>query len=140
MKLLKRNMTKFEYIAPDGMETDLNDDGEHTGFFRPVYADPVKMKGNISIPSGYVNQTFFGQNIRYTHTLIMDKPDAEIEETGKLLWKGETYDILAIMRSLNSLTAALRQQTRNRAAQEEMPEEPEEPDEPDEPGTGGEGT
>ena len=111
MKLLKRNMTEFEYFPNGGEETDLNEDGEHTGEFHPVYKDPVVYKGNISAPSGQVQHQFYGEDIRYTHTLLMDNPNAEINEFGLIRWKGSLYDIQAVQPSLNVLAIALRKQT-----------------------------
>ena len=111
MKCLRRNMTEFEYLPYDGTETDLNDDGEHTGEFHRSYGYPVLMMGNISVPSGNVNQTFYGQDIRYTHTLVMDDPNTEINEGGLIRWKGHLYDIRAVKPSINFVSVALRRQT-----------------------------
>ena len=111
MKLLKRNCTEFEYLPYTGMETDLNDDGEHTGEFQPEYGDPIPYIGNISSPSGNTTQTFYGTDVRYTHVLVMDRPDVDINEYGLIRWKGELYDIRAVRPSLNVLSVALRKQT-----------------------------
>lgn len=129
MKLLKRNMTEFEYLPGNGTETDVNDDGEHTGDFQPAYGNPVTYKGNISSPSGHTNQQFYGEEIRYTHTLLMDDPKADINEFGQIRWKGELYEITAVRPSLNVLSIALRKLTT--VVPEEQPEEEEE--EEDEP-------
>lgn len=111
MKCLERNKTKFEYLPYDGTETDLNEDGEHTGEFHHEYGQPVEMKGNISTPSGRVNQTFYGQDIRYTHTLVMENLNAGITEQGMIRWKDELYDIQAVRPSINVLSVALKKQT-----------------------------
>ena len=107
----ERNMTDFWYIPYEYTMTDLNDDGEHTGEFHRAYGYPVSMKGNISVPSGRANQTFYGQDIRYTHTLVMDNPNVDIKESGLIFWKGIEYEILAVRPSINSVTIALRRQT-----------------------------
>ena len=62
----------------------------------------------------------------------MDKPDVDIREDGLIRWKGNTYEIMAIRRSLNVFAAALRRQSVN-YEEDAAPEEPEVPDEPDEP-------
>ena len=111
MRLLKRNTTEFDYLPYNGADSDLNADGEHTGELHHEYNAAVTYKGNISSPSGNVNQTFYGQDIRYTHTLLMDNPDADINENGSIRWKGKMYDIVAIRPSLNVLSIALRRQT-----------------------------
>lgn len=114
MKLLRRNTTEFEYLPMTGEGSDVVN-GYNTGNFPPVYGNPIPKRGNISSPSGYTNQTFFGQDIRYTHVLVMDHPDEDIKETGQIRWKGELYDIRAVRPSLNALSAALRKQTVNHA-------------------------
>lgn len=108
---LRRNMTDFEYLPADGTMSDLNGDGEHTGEFYPVYGDPVPMRGNISLPGGAVRQELFGTDIRYTHVLVMDDPEADIRETGIIRWKGKEYAIRAVRPSLNVISIALMQKT-----------------------------
>lgn len=123
-------MTTFEYLPYDGTETDLNEDGEHTGEFHPAYGDPIPFRGTITDPSGRVNQTFYGQDIRYTHTLILDNPKAEIREGGIIRWNGYLYDIQAVRPSLNFMTIALRRQTTDDPAQHPVPVTPVVQDEP----------
>lgn len=130
MRLLRRNTTKFEYLPYTGLETDLNDDGEHTGDFRPELGEPIAYRGNISAPSGQTQQQFYGADIRYTHTLVMDNPDVPINEYGVVRWKGEMYDIAAVRKSINVLSVALRKQTGNHAEPYEPDPEPEGDDEP----------
>lgn len=113
MKLLRRNTTEFEYLAYTGLETDVNADGEHTGDFRPELASPVICRGNISAPGGNAVQTFYGVDARYTHVLVMDRPDFPMDVTGRIRWRGNEYEILAVRPSLNVLNAALRKVTDN---------------------------
>ncbi len=115
MHNLRINETTFEYLPPDGEETDLNEDDEHTGEFYQKYAGPIPYRGNISMPSGYTSQNFFGTDIRYTHVLVMDDPDVELSELGLIRWKGDLYEIRAVRPSLNSLSAALRKKTADHA-------------------------
>ena len=132
MRCLKRNMTQFEYYPYSGTESDLNDDGEHTGEYYPLYDDMILYNGNISVPSGRTNQMFYGEDIRYTHTLVMDTPDADINEHGLIRWNDENYDIVAVRPSLNVLSIALRRRTKDNQAEDldiphirqEWPEEP----------------
>lgn len=133
MKCLERNKTSFEYLPYDGTETDLNDDGEHTGDFRPEMGKPKEYRGNISVPSGQTQQLLYGEDIRYTHTLIMDNPNADINEYGVIRWKGEMYDITAVRPSLNFLSIALKKQTVNFAKPYEPDDEPDETEGNEEP-------
>ena len=113
MKCLKRNLTKFAYRKYLG-ESDYDETtGEYTG--EPVvrYSDPIEYEGNISAPSGFASWTLFGVDTPYTHVLVMDDPEADIEETGLIDWKGKTYEVRAVRPSLNVLAVALRKQTEN---------------------------
>ena len=140
MRLLQRNLTEFEYI-PQTEETDIDPDtGMHTGEFRPVTAEededaePILCEGNISTASQYATYTLFGTDILYTHVLLMDyteveideygkirwngDPEVEINEYGKIRWNGDLYDIKAVRPSLNSVSIALRKQTKDHAEDE----------------------
>ena len=144
MRLLRRNTRKFEYLPYTGLETDLNEAGEHTGDFHPEYGDPVEYRGNISTPSGQTQQQFYGADIRYTHTLVMDDPEVDIKENGMIRWKGNLYDILAVRPSLNAVSIALRRRTDDSTAATpgegegsvdggDTPTTPEDPETPEEP-------
>ena len=113
MRCLVRNLRNFEYLPYTGVDTDLNESGEHTGEYHHEYGRPVSYRGNISGPNGQVNQTFYGRDIRYTHTLVMDDPNVDITENGLIRWNGDLYDIMAKVPSLNSLSIALRKQTKD---------------------------
>lgn len=115
MKLLKRNLTEFEYLPYTG-ESDIDPDtGLHTGEPVPQYGEPIPLEGNISTPSQLVNPTFYGEDIRYTHTLVMEPPEEEIDEYGLIFWQGDTYEIRAVRPSLNVLALALRKRTKDHA-------------------------
>ena len=133
MRCLCRNKTTFEYLPFDSVGTDLNDDGEHTGEFTYGYGQAIGYEGNISTPSGQTNQMFYGEDVRYTHTLVMDNPHVDINEHGLIRWNGELYDITAVKPSINSISIALRKQT----VGHDDSEIPDVPDTPDEPGAEG---
>ena len=116
MKCLRRNKTDFEYLPYLGVTEVLTDDGDHTGEYEPEYGSPEQYTGHISSPSGSVNQTFYGQDIRYTHVLVMDDPNVDIHEGGVVCWKGERYDVRAVRPTLNAVSIALRRQTNDHAA------------------------
>lgn len=109
MRLLRRNTTEFEYYKYAGLKSDLNEDELHTGIPEPKYESPVTYRGTISTPSGNVAIALDGAEIRYTHVLVMDKPDVDISETGYIIWKDRKYDVTAVRPSLNSVTIALHQ-------------------------------
>lgn len=115
MILLKRNLEEFEYLPYEG-ESDLDaETGLHTGEPEVQYGEPVTYEGNMSTASQYLNQTDYGRDTRYTHVLLVDDPDADIDEHGLVRWHGELYEIRAVRRSLNVLSLGLRRHTRNHA-------------------------
>lgn len=118
MRLLRRNTTEFEYLPYNGVTSDLDKNGDHTGEFYPAYGDPVPYRGNISMPSGSISRDFFGTDIRYTHVLVMDNPYTDISEHGVIRWKGDLYEIRAVRPSLNALSVALRKKTKDQAESE----------------------
>lgn len=110
MKLLRRNLTDFEYRPLTGTEEVL-EYGRHTGRRRPKYGDPECYQGNISTPNGQVQNQFLGINTDYTHVLVMKPADADIKETGVIDWNGNRYEIKAVRPSLNFLSVALKKLT-----------------------------
>ena len=123
MKLLKRNCTEFKYFGYTGLNSDVDEDtGLHTGIWKPIYAEPVSYRGNISSPDGDVTQAFDGLEIRYTHVLLLDDPDADIHETGYIEWKGHKYDIAAAIPSMNVLSVALKQRSEDHGDQHVEPD------------------
>lgn len=110
MKLLRRNLTEFAYMAYKGKE-EILDYGKHTGRYEVRYGDPEIRRGMIDTPSGYAQSQFFGINPDYTHVLILDDPNADIKEAGRVVCKGVTYEIRAVRPSLNFLSVALKKLT-----------------------------
>ena len=45
--------------------------------------------------------------------IVMAEPNADIQETGQIRWKGDLYDITAVRRSINSISIAIKKQTKN---------------------------
>ena len=113
MRLLLRNLTEFKYYPYSGVDSDEDENGLHTGVWHPEYGRPVTYRGNISAPSGAAVQAFDGLDVRYTHVLLMDDPNADIRETGKIEWKKRMYKITAVRPSLNVLSVALIAETLN---------------------------
>ena len=122
MRLLKRNLTKVEYLPYTGLTSDLNGDGEHTGEYVPVYGDSVEYEGNLSVPSGHVNPAYYGADVRYTHVLLLEDPKAAIDEYGVFRVKGELYEVCAVRPSLNVLSVALKKMPVSHAEPEEETE------------------
>ena len=114
MGLLKRNLRKIAYLAPDGSEETLVG-GKHTGRHQQAYAEPKWMRGNIGLPTGFTSSQLFGTITDYSHVLVLNGTGLGLEETGAFEYGDRRYDIRAIRESLNFTAVALRQQTKGRA-------------------------
>ena len=117
MKLLKRNLRDLEYIPYKG-ESDIDPDtGRHTGEPVPSYDEPIPFEGNLSTPNGYANATFYGEEIRYTHVLLIEPSeiDEPVNEYGLIRDGEDEYEIRAVRPSENVISVALRLRTKNHA-------------------------
>ena len=108
MKLVRRNTTLFKYYPFKGQESDVDENGFHTGVPVPVYEEPIVKRGTISAPSGGVTQALDGLEGTYTHTLIMDTPKSGIKENGLIVWHGQQFAVTAVRPSINFTLIALR--------------------------------
>ena len=114
MRLLKRNCIDVQYYPYVGETGGTDEYGRDTGDFEPEYGTPVDLKRvNISTPSGLANQMFYGMDIQYTNVMLIDDPDPEINEYGRIVANGVTYEIRAVRRSLNLTSVALREVMRD---------------------------
>lgn len=98
-------------MAYNGKQEIMIDQTKHTGRYEVQYGDPVIFRGMINSPSGYVQPQLFGINKDYTHVLILDDPDADIKEEGRIRWKDALYEIKAVSPSINVLSVALKKLT-----------------------------
>lgn len=114
MKLLRRNTVTFGYRAYLG-EIETTPDGMHSGDWHPQYDTPVTYRGNISPATGTAEPDMFGLDVRYSHVLLMDDMSADIGEDGLIEWQGSQYDVVAVSRSFNVISAALMKRTANHA-------------------------
>ena len=110
MKLLRRNLRDFTYKPYLGKQEVL-DNGRHTGRYEVQYGDPVSYRGNFDMAHGDVQRQLFGINLDYTHTLLLDDPNADIREYGRITYKGAEYEIKGVRPTLNVLSLALKKLT-----------------------------
>ena len=108
MKLVRRNTSLFKYYAFMGQESDVDENGFHTGVPVPLYDNPVVKRGSISAPSGGVTQALDGLEGTYTHTLIMATPKSGIKEDGLIVWRNQQFAVTAVRPSINFTLIALR--------------------------------
>lgn len=80
MKIMNRNKSPFWYLLYQGTELGKDANGYETGEKNVKYADPVKMKANISPAAGYAQIQQFGQFISYDKVIITDDMTCPIDE------------------------------------------------------------
>lgn len=84
MKIMNRNKKPFWYLLYQGTELGKDAGGYETGEKNVKYADPVKMKANISPAAGYAQIQQFGQFISYDKVIITDDMTCPIDENAVL--------------------------------------------------------
>ena len=111
MRCLQRNKTPFYYAPFVSRERVGNG-------YKPVYGDPVAMRGNISPATGSTSVEQFGNNVEYDKVIVIDDPNCPIDENSILFVEVEpttnasgdyVYDYIVkrVARSLNSVSIAI---------------------------------
>lgn len=119
MRGLVRNKRAF-WVATyleDG-EPIIDEYGNETGEFSPIYSRPVQYFGNISPAKGETKSQQFGDSLEYDRIIVMDNPQVKIDEYSRL-WvdvspangKPNDYIVKAVARSLNSVSIAIKRVT-----------------------------
>lgn len=112
MRLLKRNCVEFTYEHYLGASDYDPETETYSGEPEPQYGGGGTYRGNLSVPSGFAQNTLFGVNTQYTHVILMDDVNADIQESGRITIGNDTYEVIAVRKSLNVISIAVRQMTR----------------------------
>lgn len=113
MQCMSINKQKLYYALYEGKEEIVDEYGNKTGNYTIQYSDPVEAYMNISPARGTSDVEQFGINTNYTNTLITDDMACPIAEDS-VLWIGKNveesynYMVVAIAKSINSITIAVR--------------------------------
>lgn len=129
MRCMRRNKTSFFYALYEGKEVLKDEYGNESGEYTVKYTAPLELKANISAAVGETNTRQFGEGEQYDKVIVMDTPDAPIDEHS-VLWidtipqltesgelacneDGEVitpwdYEVKKVARSLNSVSYAVR--------------------------------
>lgn len=116
MRLLRKNRQHIEYYPNLGVE-EVIEDGRHTGRFVVKYGDPVVYHGNVAASMMYdrADMRWYGVETTYLHTIVLDDVNADIKETGKIVWNGNDYEVKEVAPSLNVLRIQIRKMVSNNA-------------------------
>ena len=85
MRCLDINKTSFFYANLLSTEDQTDEDGLYTGETKHNYTEPTKKEGNISPAAGVATSEIFGIDTNYTHVLVMDDPECDLDELS-ILW------------------------------------------------------
>lgn len=117
MRCLERNKSDLWYSNYLG-KTMNTEDGYETGEETISYSEPVKVRANVSPPSGRVFVDKFGNAIDYDKVIVSDEVKLPVTESSVLFidvtpeqdaygnWNYD-YVVKKIARSLNSVTIAV---------------------------------
>lgn len=125
MRSLERNKQKIYYSLFNQSVPIRDEWGNVTGETQLVYEDPVAYHINVSPARGTADVEQFGINLNYTKTMVTNDLSCPIDETTRL-WVGKApviiedeveipqphnYVVVAVARSINSVTYAIREVT-----------------------------
>ena len=128
MRCMTINKSTFYYALHMGQTEIVDEYGNATGQYSISYADPVRMRGNVSAARGEIESRQFGESETYDKVIVLDNPSAPIDEYS-ILWvdsrpeltadghlalndRGEVktphdYIVKKVARSLNNVSIAI---------------------------------
>lgn len=121
MKTLLRNQRTFWYANIKSQTAITDEYGNETGEIAITYDEPEPFEANISAARGTADLEFFGINANYTKTIVtdcltvpIDKStilwiDSEPDENGEAGTIKHDYVVVAVAKSINSLTIAVKE-------------------------------
>ena len=116
MKCLKRNKQPLYLYKYLGATAILDDNGNKTGEYRIVYANPIRVDINISPASGVSELQVFGSDVSYNYIAVTDGADNVFTESDVISRSnmidsdgmfGYEYIIRRVAQSLNFVSLAL---------------------------------
>lgn len=80
MRCLERNKRTFWYCLYTDREAIVDEYGNETSEYRPIYSKPVEMEANISPATGMSNTEQFGNLDSYDKVIVTDDLSCPIDE------------------------------------------------------------
>lgn len=121
MRTLLRNKQRFWFANITGTTRTVDEYGYETGESEVTYSEPVEFEANISAARGTADLDAFGINTNYTKTIVTDDLTLPIDKS-TILWidcepdeNGEAgnikhdYVVVAVAKSINSVTIAIKE-------------------------------
>lgn len=121
MRTLLRNKQRFWFANITGTTRTVDEYGYETGESEVAYSEPVEFEANISAARGTTDLDAFGINTNYTKTIVTDDLTVPIDKS-TILWidcepdeNGEAgnikhdYVVVAVAKSINSVTIAIKE-------------------------------
>ena len=121
MRTLERNKQIFYYANIDRTAQATDEYGNETGETNITYTAPVAFMANISAARGTADLDAFGINANYTKQIVTDNLTLPIDKS-TILWIGiepdengesgtvkHNYVVVAVAKSLNSVTIAVKE-------------------------------
>lgn len=85
MRDLLRNQSLVYYKTVTGKEEIIDEDGNHTGLYDPIYSELKAMMISVSANKGTTEAEAFGTNLDYDKTLSTSNINCELDEN-TILW------------------------------------------------------
>lgn len=118
MRTLQRNKRDVWYALYTCEQEVVDADGNYTGETEITYAEPVKIRANVSPATGQSNVEMFGNFTDYDHIVVTDEVSIPVNENS-VMWIdaepvdgkgiiGYDYIVQRVARSFNSVAIAVR--------------------------------
>ena len=114
MRNLKRNCTTVYFKALEGTEEIVDEYGNNTGSFSPVYGELQSAELCVSANTGYTEFSMFGGLEGYDRTMTTSDMSCPIDETCILWLDGQSTDepynfyVLRRAPSINAISFAIK--------------------------------
>lgn len=101
MRDLKRNRIAVKFLPYIGSEELLDEYGNSTGAFPPLFGEEQELLMSVSANKGDYSEQMFGDMLDYDRTMLITDPHCPVDENSRVIINGEAYAVKAVARSLN---------------------------------------
>ena len=118
MRTLQRNKQDVWYALYTGEAEVVDESGNYTGETEISYAEPVKIRANVSPATGQADVEMFGNFTDYDHVVVTDDVNIPVDENS-VMWigtepteghgiEGYNYVVRRVAKSFNGVAIAIR--------------------------------
>lgn len=108
MRDLKRNQIRVTYRLYVGSEEIIDDYGNSTGQYAPLFGEEQELFLSVSANKGDYSEQTFGSVLDYDRTMLISDPKCPIDEDSRVIIDGDPYVVKGVARSPNVTQYAIK--------------------------------